>query len=125
MPRIFYAAAPLLLLTAFPALASDGAQTGPIAKGQPTKLTPRQIHAYASALLEIQTLKQKLSSQLAKLEPQQADLLQSRAQAEMVRVVEKHGLDLSAFNAISAEVERQGRLRDQVKQLMMEELLST
>lgn len=124
MRRIFSAAAPLLFLTAYPAAAAGG---GHMDRPSPTgagEISPRQIHAYASALLEIQKMKQVVAARAAKLEPGKATLLKSEAQTEMLRIVQKHGLDLASFNAISAQVEQHRRLRHEVKQLMMEQLLS-
>jgi hypothetical protein len=125
MPRILRAAAPLLFLTASPAFASSGGQSVAASTVAAPKFSPQQIHAYASALLEIQKMKQILSGRVAKLEPGKAALLKSETQAEMIRVVQKHGLDLESFNAISDEIEQRRNLRHQVKQLMMEQLLST
>lgn len=125
MPRIFHAAAPLLFLIASPAFASSGGQSVAASTVAAPKFSPRQIHAYASALLDIQKMKQILSGRVVKLEPDKAALLKSEAQAEMIRIVQKHGLDLASFNAISAEIEQHRKLRHQVKQLMMEQLLST
>ncbi|GLV30250.1 hypothetical protein TomTYG75_27660 [Sphingobium sp. TomTYG75] len=125
MPRIFHAAAPLLFLTAFPVVASSSGQSVAASTVGTPEFSPRQIHAYASALLEIQKMRQVVSARAAKLEPGKAALLKSEAKAEMIRIVQKHGLELKNFNAISAKVEQQRKLRHQVKQLMMEQLLST
>jgi hypothetical protein len=125
MPRILRAAAPLLFLTASPAFASSGGQSAAASTVTAPKFLPRQIHAYASALLEIQKMKQILSVRVAKLEPDKATLLKSEAQAELIRVIQQHGLDLESFNAISAEIDQHPNLRHQVKQIIMEQLLST
>lgn len=125
MPRIVHAAAPLLFLTAFPAVASSGGQSVAASTVAAPEFSLQQIHAYASALLEIQKMRQVVSARATKLEPGKAALLKSEAKAEMIRIVQKHGLDLRNFNAISAKVEQQRKLRHQVKQLMMEQLLST
>ncbi|AJR26994.1 MULTISPECIES: DUF4168 domain-containing protein [unclassified Sphingobium] len=126
MHAIFFAAAPLAFLVAAPVSASNrghSAQEDP-AVG-PTQFSARQIHAYAAALLDIQKMRQSLSAQAAKLAPEQAAILKNKAQSEMIAIVERHGLDLPGFNAITTEVERQRRLRHEVRQLMMEQLLST
>lgn len=125
MHAIFFAAAPLALLAAGPVAVSNVGQIKQSPTAVPRQFSPRQIHAYAAALLEIQKMRQVLSARTANLEPEQAAILKSKAQSEMIRIVKRHGLDLSGFNAISIEVERQLRLRHKVKQLMMEQLLST
>ncbi|EQB01204.1 DUF4168 domain-containing protein [Sphingobium sp. Ndbn-10] len=125
MPKILYAAAPLLLLTALPVDAAIAVQTGSVSNDGTSTVSRRQIHAYASALLELQKMRQAVAARAAKLEPQEASLLKKKAQAEMIQIVEKHGLDLASFNAISSQIEQHRRLQRQVKQLMMEELLST
>lgn len=84
----------------------------------------RQIHAFASALLEIEKIKQAVSFRAAKLTPDEAALLKSRSQAEMIRILKRHDLDVPTFNRISARVDEQRRLRREVKQLMMEEQLA-
>lgn len=125
MHAIFFAAAPLALLDAVPASASNGGHINQSPAIASPQFLPRQVHAYAAALLEIQKMRQMLSARTAKLEPEQAATLKHRAQSEMIQIVKRHGLDLPDFNAISVEVERQQRLRHRVKQLMMEQLLST
>lgn len=84
----------------------------------------RQIHAFASALLEIEKIKQAVSFRAAKLTPDEAALLKSRSQAGMIRILKRHDLDVPTFNRISARVDEQRRLRREVKQLMMEEQLA-
>ncbi|WP_257558234.1 DUF4168 domain-containing protein [Sphingobium sp. CFD-2] len=125
MPRILPSAALLFLLASFPASASSGRQAGIGSTVSAAELTPRQIHAYASALLEIQKMRQMVSARAAKLQSDQAALLKRQAQAEMIGIVGKHGLDLATFNAITARIEQHRKLRHQVRQLMMEQLLST
>lgn len=125
MHALFFAAAPMALLAAVPASASNGGHIKQSPAVVPPQFSPRQIHGYAAALLEIQKMRQMLSARTARLGPKQAAIVKSRAQSEMIQIVKRHGLDLPDFNAISVEVERQRRLRHQVKQLMMEQLLST
>jgi len=124
MHAIFFTAAPLALLAAVPTPASSREHIKQSPAVVPPQFSPRQIHGYAAALLEIQKMQQMLAARTAKLGPEQATVLKSRAQSEMIQIVKRHGLDLPDFNAISVEVERQRRLAHQVKQLMMEQLLS-
>ena len=89
-----------------------------------TAFSDRQVHAYASALLEIEKMKRAVQFRAAKLSIDQAALLKSRASTEMMNILARHDLDVETFNQISAQVDKQRRLRHKVKQLMMEEQLS-
>jgi hypothetical protein len=88
------------------------------------KLSSGQLHAYASALVEIAAIRKAMASRVEKLPSDQASILKTQADAEISRALSKHGLDVSTFNLITAEVEDHSRLRGQVRQLIMEEKLS-
>ncbi|PJG48897.1 DUF4168 domain-containing protein [Sphingobium sp. SJ10-10] len=115
----------LLLVAPLPGYAAPLRQsTKVLANDAATAFSDRQVHAYASALLEIEKMKRAVQFRAAKLSIDQAALLKSRASAETMNILARHGLDVETFNQISAKVDKQGRLRHKVKQLMMEEQLS-
>ncbi|KKW90534.1 DUF4168 domain-containing protein [Sphingobium chungbukense] len=114
----------LLLLAAPSALAAAGAPVPNTNGTLGTAFSNRQIHAYASTLLEIQKIRQAVSFRIDSLPQDKADLLQERAKAEMMQALSRHGLDVATFNAISSAVDKQRSLRREVRQLMMEEKLS-
>lgn len=109
-------AAPSALAAASPPVPNTGGTLGTFSN--------RQIHAYASTLLEIQKIRQTVSFRIGSLPENEADLLKERAQAEMMQALSRHGLDVVTFNAISSAVDKQRALRREVRQLMMEEKLS-
>lgn len=115
----------LLLAAPLPGQAAPLQQSAQMAATDATiAVSDRQIHAYASALLEIEKMKRTTQFRAAKLSADQAALLKSRASAEMINILTRHDLDTQTFNQISAKVDEQRRLRHKVKQLMMEEQLS-
>ncbi|WP_323810773.1 DUF4168 domain-containing protein [Sphingobium baderi] len=109
-------AAPSALAAASPPVPNEGGTLGTFSN--------RQIHAYASALLEIRKIRQTVSFRIGGLPENKADLLKERAQAEMMQALRRHGLDVATFNAISSAVDKQRALRREVRQLMMAEKLS-
>ncbi|CCW19717.1 hypothetical protein EBBID32_40870 [Sphingobium indicum BiD32] len=125
MVRYLFASSLLLLMVPLPAFAGLAQSPRHISgDGAAGTVSDRQIHAYASALLEIEKVRQSVSFRAEKLPQDQAALLKSRAQAEMIRILGRHDLDAETFNRISARVDEQRRLRREVKQLMMEERLA-
>ena len=116
----------LLLLTApLPGYAAPLQQNAKApATDAATAFSDRQVHAYASALLEIEKMKRAVQFRAAKLSMDQAASLKSRAGAEMMNILTRHDLDVETFNQISAKVDKERRLRHKVQQLMMEEQLS-
>lgn len=120
-----YAPAAALLLIAVPATGTGAAVTPvPANKSSPETFSPREVHAYASALLEIQKVRQAVAFRADDLSDKDAALLKERARSEMMQAVARHGLDLPTFNAISNAVDSKRSLRREIRQLMMEEKLA-
>jgi len=83
------------------------------------RLSTQQIYDYAMALAEIERIRKAVADAPADQRP----LLAAQAKAAIAAALERRGLDAARFNAISAEVEREHALRDQVRQIMMRDAL--
>jgi hypothetical protein len=87
------------------------------------KYSASDLRNYSETLVEVIRIRQALAAQEVSSPKTDHSLLASDAAAKIARVLDRHGLDRSTFNAISARVERQPAMRSQVNQMVMDEVI--
>ena len=112
-------AAPTALAVSSPAaLAQDGP---PPASAPAADVSQPQLRSFARAIVDLNAIHQELGPQIETAPEAEKPALQQQAQARMTAAVEQHDLDPQTFNQISAAVEQNPQLAQQVRNYIHEE----
>lgn len=112
----------MALLFAAPAIIGATRTT---AAAPSTNFSNAELHDYARALTEIQRVRAALAARVGKLPPADQKVLARQAEAAMMVILKRHGLDAAAFKAITKAVEDRPDIRLEVKQAMMADAIGS
>jgi len=89
---------------------------------EPTKLSDKDLRAFAKAYVAYQKLRQTYEPRLGKIQdPKEKQKLQQEGDAKVKEALEKHGLTPQSYNRLFAAVNGNEQLRQKALKLINEE----
>lgn len=91
---------------------TTGEAAGPMGAGQ---IDQKKVEQFADAYVQVQTIQQQANADIeAATDPMQADQVKTAAQSDMIKAVERSGLQVEEFNQIVASMAADNELRSRV-----------
>jgi hypothetical protein len=85
------------------------------------QVSESQLRSFARAVIDLNLINQEMAPQIQAADAEARPALEQQAQQRMESAVRRHNLDPQSFNRISAAVEQNPELVQQVQSLVQEE----